>query len=68
MRFCTTCQSDRDEEGGVTKRTGKFGQCSRWLCKSRAERKTVSIYKSKGGNTTQAKLDKLRLALYTRGT
>lgn len=68
MRFCTTCQSSKDEEGGVTKRTGKFGKCSRWLCKACAERTSVSIYKSKGGPTPQAKLDKLRIALYTRRT
>ena len=63
MKFCTNCQSMRQEEGGVLRRTARAG---RWMCKECAERKTESIYKSKTKGATPESLARLKAALAGR--
>lgn len=46
MKFCTSCQSHKPEEGGEMRAGRRF---RRWMCKGCAEHKTESIYKSNGG-------------------
>lgn len=46
MRFCTGCQCDREEEGGVWR---KAYRTRRWICKPCVEKKTESIYKNRSG-------------------
>ena len=45
QRFCTSCQTSRGEAGGEYRR---FRSTARWVCQCCIERKTVSIYKSRG--------------------
>ncbi len=42
MKFCTTCQRDKEEAGGYK----KPGSNRAWRCKSCYERKTTSIYRA----------------------
>ena len=51
-RFCTNCQSIKDIEGGIFRKTSKTG---RWICKPCAEHKTESIYMSKTGRVADVK-------------
>lgn len=44
MRFCTTCQASKHEEGGQSPK-GFRG----WRCKGCVDKKSESIYKSKTG-------------------
>lgn len=60
-RYCTSCQADRDLEGGIIKRTRS---ASRWICKSCLERKTVSIYKNTSGRPADVK--KIMAALWAK--
>ena len=45
-RFCTSCQSDREQEGGVFRRGPRT---NRWICQSCVEHKTESIYRNTSG-------------------
>jgi len=47
-RFCTSCQSDRVEDGGEYRH---FGKMKRWICSPCLQHKSVSIYR----NTSQQK-------------
>ena len=51
MKFCTSCQATRDEEGGIFRR-GK--RTNRWICKSCIEKKSPSIYRNLSGKPTPA--------------
>ncbi len=42
-RFCTSCQSDRQESNGEYR---YFGKMKRWICQPCIQKKTVSIYRS----------------------
>jgi len=41
MRFCTSCQYTRAEEGGEKQQRGKI---TRWICKACLDKKTQSKY------------------------
>jgi hypothetical protein len=41
MRFCTSCQYTRAEEGGEKQRRGKI---LRWICKGCLEKRSQSKY------------------------
>jgi len=43
VRFCTSCQADREEATGEVKIKGKI---KRWICRACLDRTTVSIYKN----------------------
>jgi len=43
VRFCTSCQADREEATGEVKVKGKI---KRWICRACLDRTTVSIYKN----------------------
>jgi hypothetical protein len=43
VRFCTSCQADREEATGEVKVKGKI---KRWVCRSCLDRKTDSIYRN----------------------
>jgi hypothetical protein len=43
VRFCTSCQADREEATGEMRVTHK---ARRWICRACLERKAVSIYRS----------------------
>lgn len=45
-KFCTTCQRHKPKEGGIQGES----LYRAWRCKDCHERKTISIYKSKGKN------------------
>lgn len=51
VRFCTSCQADRDVAGGEFR---KFRNTGRWVCQCCIQRKTVSIYKSQGKTNEKA--------------
>ncbi len=51
-KFCTNCQSQREIEGGVFRKTSKTG---RWICKPCAEHKTESIYMNRSGKVADVK-------------
>lgn len=51
-RFCTSCQCDRDTEGGIVKRSRKS---ARWICKPCLEHTSVSIYKNTSGKPADVK-------------
>jgi len=51
MRFCTSCQATKDEEGGEFRRVRRT---ARWVCKGCVEHKTVSIYKGSGNYDPKA--------------
>jgi len=52
MRFCTNCQSTRDMEGGIFRKTKTSG---RWICKPCSEHKTESIYLNRSGKVADVK-------------
>lgn len=60
MKFCTACQSRREEAGGVT-RKGKY--TARWMCQQCAEKKSESIYKAKTPTRPET-LAQVRAMLY----
>ena len=62
MRFCTSCQTNREEEGGVMR---KLRSTARWVCAPCLNRNTNSIYKAKRPTT---KRDLVKFAVYLRGT
>jgi hypothetical protein len=41
MRFCTSCQYTRAEEGGEKQQRGTI---RRWICKARLDKQTQSKY------------------------
>ncbi len=45
VRFCTSCQAVRELAGGEFRR---LRSTARWVCQCCVERKTVSIYRSRG--------------------
>lgn len=46
VRFCTSCQSHRDIDGGVYRKLKNSG---RWICKPCITHKSDSIYKNTSG-------------------
>jgi hypothetical protein len=48
MRFCTSCQVSRQEEGGEFRR---LRSTARWVCQCCLQRNTHSIYSSRGTTT-----------------
>jgi hypothetical protein len=42
-RFCTSCQTDREEATGEVKVKGKI---KRWVCRACLDRKSESIYRN----------------------
>lgn len=52
-RFCTSCQTYRDTEGGVYRKLKSSG---RWICKPCITHTTESIYKNRSGRTANVKL------------
>lgn len=59
MRFCTTCQSKQEEEGGY-----KIpGSMRGWRCKKCKDRETPSIYKAKK-TADKAAIDRLMTLIY----
>jgi hypothetical protein len=50
MRFCTSCQCDREEAGGVYKHLNKT---ARWVCLACIERRSPSIYRNVSGRNTK---------------
>jgi hypothetical protein len=48
MRFCTSCQVSREEEGGEYR---KCRRTARWVCQCCLQRNTHSIYRSNGTTT-----------------
>jgi hypothetical protein len=61
MRYCTTCQSTKPEEGGYKKPNSTRG----WMCKGCVDRSTPSIYKSKR-KATSKDIERLMTAIYER--
>ena len=51
-RFCTNCQSIRDMDGGIFRKTKTSG---RWICKPCSEHKTESIYMNRSGKVADVK-------------
>jgi hypothetical protein len=51
-KFCTNCQSQREVEGGVFRKSRTTG---RWMCKPCFERKTESIYMNRSGKVADVK-------------
>jgi len=51
-KFCTNCQSQREVEGGVFRKSRTTG---RWMCKQCFERKTESIYMNRSGKVADVK-------------
>jgi hypothetical protein len=49
MRFCTSCQATRDEEGGVYRQVNKT---ARWICVACLQKKSLSIYRNLSGKPT----------------
>jgi len=47
-RYCTSCQCDRQTEGGEYR---KLNKTARWLCRLCVQRKSVSLYKSQRPST-----------------
>lgn len=59
MKYCTSCQSTKPEEGGYKKPNSTRG----WTCKSCVEHTTPSIYKSKR-KATAKDIERLMTAIY----
>ena len=59
MRFCTSCQCDREEAGGVYKQLNKT---ARWVCLACIERRSPSIYRNVSGRPADVKriMERLR--------
>lgn len=57
MRFCTSCQAMKPEEGGYLKPTRNV---PRWMCKPCVEHRSPSIYKSQAP-TTPSEHERLRM-------
>lgn len=51
-KFCTSCQSTREIEGGKFRKTKASG---RWICQPCFERKTESIYMNRSGKVADVK-------------
>lgn len=61
MRYCTSCQSTKPEEGGYKKPNSTRG----WMCKGCVDRSTPSIYKSKR-KATAKDIERLMTAILAR--
>ena len=61
VRFCTSCQCNRDMEGGVFRRSKRSG---RWICSLCLAHKTESIYKNTSGRA--ADVQRLMTKLYEK--
>lgn len=61
MRFCTSCQADRDASTGEVR---QLRRTSRWVCQACVERKSESIYRNHSGRS--ADVAKLMDYLYRR--
>jgi hypothetical protein len=62
-KFCTNCQSQREVEGGVFRKSRTSG---RWMCKPCSERKTESIYMNRSGKVADVKT--IMSKLYQKAT
>jgi len=62
MRFCTSCQSKKTEEGGEDR---KLRRTRRWICADCLACRSESIYKSRG-LTPPEKVSRLMAAVYGR--
>lgn len=60
-RFCTSCQANRQTEGGEYRRLHKT---ARWVCQACVERRSPSIYRNTSGRT--ADVAKIMRELYGR--
>lgn len=64
IRFCTSCQANRDEVGGEYRYLRKT---ARWVCQACVEHRTQSIYKSRQPASPE-KVRKLMAQVYGRTT